>query len=216
MLEPRGIPTKQGLICAGFLACQQSKFLHERGERYVRKTRFIMYEVSGMRADAENMAPIAALNRLRTLQSTSDSIFPAVRRSYKRRFSAYYAGILPKTAPKRLCKPSTHPRFKNSFFTELMTCLKSPYFASIFRFATMHVRYMSIDVGTAHNHSPTAIAHTLFIALTSGTSNSVSLKPLLMSDSASAPFHCALCCHLCRTPRHFSCRTPCNSHAPNI
>ena len=210
MLEPRGIPTKQGLICVGFLACQQSKFLHERSERYVHKTRFIMYEVSGMNADTANMALIAILSRLRTLQT-------ALSRQCGALTSADFLHIMQEYCRKPprngFASPRAHPCFKDSL---LMACLKKPYISGIFSFEIRHVRYMPIDVGTAHNHTAAVGKPSILIALISDIANPAPPPAILMSDVRNVSGRCANCCHLRRNRAGFSCRIPYTSHAPNI
>ena len=113
----------------------------------------------------------------------------------------------------RACAPS---RFSAFFLLNPLVRLKKPYISGIFSFEIRHVRYMPIDVGTAHNHTAAVGKPSIPIALISDIPNPAPPPAILMSDVRSVSDRCANCCHLRRNRTGISCRTPCYSHAPNI
>ena len=133
---------------------------------------------------------------------------------------AIYLHIMQDSRHKRLkmgflraCDPS---RFRAFFLLNPLTCLKKPYISGIFRFEIRHVRYMPIDVGTAHNHTAAVGKPSILIALISDIPNPAPPPAILMSDVRNVSGRCAKRCHLRRNRTGISCRTPCYSHAPNI
>ena len=133
---------------------------------------------------------------------------------------AIYLHIMQDSRHKRLkmgflraCAPS---RFSAFFLLNPLFCLKKPYISGIFSFEIRHVRYMPIDVGTAHNHTAAVGKPSIPIALISDIPNPAPPPAILMSDVRSVSDRCANCCHLRRNRTGISCRTPCYSHAPNI
>ena len=113
----------------------------------------------------------------------------------------------------RSCSSS---RFRVFFLLNPLVCLKKPYISGIFSFEIRHVRYMPIDVGTAHNHTAAVGKPSILIALISDIPNPAPPPAILMSDVRNVSGRCANCCHLRRNRTGISCRTPCYSHAPNI
>ena len=113
----------------------------------------------------------------------------------------------------RACAPS---RFSAFFLLNPLVCLKKPYISGIFSFEIRHVRYMPIDVGTAHNHTAAVGKPSILIALISDIPNPAPPPAILMSDVRNVSGRCANCCHLRRNRTGILCRTPCYSHAPNI
>ena len=113
----------------------------------------------------------------------------------------------------RACAPS---RFSSFFLLNPLVCLKKPYISGIFSFEIRHVRYMPIDVGTAHNHTAAVGKPSILIALISDIPNPAPPPAILMSDVRNVSSRCAYCCHLRRNRTGISCRMPCYSHAPNI
>ena len=133
---------------------------------------------------------------------------------------AIYLHIMQDSRHKRLkmgflraCAPS---RFSAFFLLNPLVCLKKPYISGIFRFEIRHVRYMPIDVGTAHNHTAAVGKPSILIALISDIPNPAPPPAILMSDVRNVSGRCAYCCHLHRNRTGISCRTPCYSHASNI
>ena len=88
--------------------------------------------------------------------------------------------------------------------------------AGIFSFEIRHVRYMPIDVGTAHNHTAAVGKPSIPIALISDIPNPAPPPAILMSDVRNVSSRCAYCCHLRHNCTGISCRIPYTSHAPNI
>ena len=113
----------------------------------------------------------------------------------------------------RACAPS---RFSAFFLLNPLVCLKKPYISGIFSFEIRHVRYMPIDVGTAHNHTAAVGKPSILIALISDIPNPAPPPAILMSDVRNVSSRCAYCCHLHRNRTGISCRIPCYSHAPDI
>ena len=133
---------------------------------------------------------------------------------------AIYLHIMQDSRHKRLkmgflraCAPS---RFSAFFLLNPLVCLKKPYISGIFSFEIRHVRYMPIDVGTAHNHTAAVGKPSILIALISDIPNPAPPPAILMSDVRNVSGRCAYCCHLHRNRTGISCRTPCYSHASNI
>ena len=113
----------------------------------------------------------------------------------------------------RSCSSS---RFRVFFLLNPLVCLKKPYISGIFSFEIRHVRYMPIDVGTAHNHTAAVGKPSILISLISDIPNPAPPPAILMSDVRNVSGRCANCCHLRRNRTGISCRIPCTSHAPNI
>ena len=113
----------------------------------------------------------------------------------------------------RSCSSS---RFRVFFLLNPLACLKKPYISGIFRFEIRHVRYMPIDVGTAHNHTVAVGKPSIPIALIPDIPNPAPPPAILMSDVQNASGRCANCCHLRCNRIGISCRTPCTFHAPDI
>ena len=133
---------------------------------------------------------------------------------------AIYLHIMQDSRHKRLkmgflraCAPS---RFSAFFLLNPLVCLKKPYISGIFSFEIRHVRYMPIDVGTAHNHTAAVGKPSILIALISDIPNPAPPPAILMSDVRNVFSRCAYCCHLHRNRTGISCRTPRYSHAPDI
>jgi hypothetical protein len=133
---------------------------------------------------------------------------------------AIYLHIMQDSRHKRLkmgflraCAPS---RFSAFFLLNPLVCLKKPYISGIFSFEIRHVRYMPIDVGTAHNHTAAVGKPSILIALISDIPNPAPPPAILMSDVRNVSGRCANCCHLRRNRTGISCRIPYTSHAPNI
>ena len=162
-----------------------------------------------MRADASNLpSPVRSV--------TSDSTFLAMHPLC----GSHLPAIMQDSRHKRLkmgflraCAPS---RFSSFFLLNPLVCLKKPYISGIFSFEIRHVRYMPIDVGTAHNHTAAVGKPSIPIALISDIPNPAPPPAILMSDVRNVSGRCANCCHLRRIRTGISCRTPCYSHAPNI
>ena len=133
---------------------------------------------------------------------------------------AIYLHIMQDSRHKRLkmgflraCAPS---RFSAFFLLNPLACLKKPYISGIFSFEIRHVRYMPIDVGTAHNHTAAVGKPSILIALISDIPNPAPPPAILMSVVRNVSSRCANCRHLHRNRTGISCRMPCSSHAPNI
>ena len=133
---------------------------------------------------------------------------------------ALYLHIMQDSRHKRLkmgflraCAPS---RFSAFFLLNPLVCLKKPYISGIFSFEIRHVRYMPIDVGTAHNHTAAVGKPSTLISLISDIPNPAPPPAILMSDVRNVSDRCANCCHLRRNRTGISCRIPYTSHAPNI
>ena len=108
--------------------------------------------------------------------------------------------IMQDSRPKRLkmgfLRACDHSRFRAFFLLNPLTCLKKPYISGIFSFEIRHVRYMPIDVGTAHNHTAAVGKPSILIALISDIPNPAPPPAILMSDVQNVSSHCANCCHL--------------------
>ena len=113
----------------------------------------------------------------------------------------------------RACDPS---RLRAFFLLNPLPCLKKPYISGIFSFEIRHVRYMPIDIGTAHNHTVAIGRPSIPIALISDIPNPAPPPAILMSDVRNMSGRCANCCILYCNRAGILCRIPCNSHAPNI
>lgn len=133
---------------------------------------------------------------------------------------AIYLHIMQDSRPKRLkmgfLRASAPSRFSAFFLLNALVCLKKLYISGIFSFEIRHVRYMPIDVGTAHNHTAAVRKPSILIALISDIPNPAPPPAILMSDVRNVSSHCAYCCHLHRNRTGFSRRMPYTSHAPNI
>ena len=113
----------------------------------------------------------------------------------------------------RSCSSS---RFRVFFLLNPLVCLKKPYISGIFSFEIRYVRYMPIDIGTAHNHTAAVGKPSIPIALISDIPNPAPPPAILMSDVRNVSGRCANCCYLRRSLTGILCRIPCYSHAPNI
>lgn len=106
--------------------------------------------------------------------------------------------------------------FRAFFLLNPLPCLKKPYISGIFSFEIRYVRYMPMDVGTAHNHTAAVGKPSIPIALIPDIPNPAPPPAILMSDVRNASGHCANCCHLRCNRIGISCRIPCTFHAPDI
>ena len=130
---------------------------------------------------------------------------------------AIYLHIMQDSRHKRLkmgflraCAPS---RFSAFFLLNPLVCLKKPYISGIFSFEIRHVRYMPIDVGTAHNHTAAVGKPSILIALISDIPNPAPPPAILMSDVRSL---CKLLPFTPKSHRNFmqnTLRFPCTEHS---
>ena len=187
-------PSGKDLRCMSFGTCSENRICDKRGEMHACK-RF-------------KSALAGAFRHFRQhLSGDAPSLWKPFTCMQDSRHKQLKMGFL------RACAPS---RFSAFFLLNPLTCLKKPYISGIFRFEIRHVRYMPIDVGTAHNHTAAVGKPSILIALISDIPNPAPPPAILMSDVRNVSSRCAYCCHLRRNRTGISCRTPCHSHAPNI